>query len=124
MSNQTFIKKDRISFAKNLNEKYVIAPNSNTVFIGPNSSILYDTNSNVTSINTSQGVTFSNQYIYADGTYLSNIPTSGVIQNSITSSIEGLGTIGYVSSSQLVSSMNAVYAVSYTHLTLPTIYSV
>jgi len=78
MSNQTFIKKDRISFAKNLNEKYVIAPNSNTVFIGPNSSILYDTNSNVTSINTSQGVTFSNQYIYADGTYIRNLAPGNI----------------------------------------------
>ena len=111
MSNQTFVKKDRISFAQNLNEKSIIAPFSNAVFIGPNSAITYDGASNITSINTLQGVTLSNQYIYADGTYLSNIPTSGVIQNSITSSIEGLGTIGYVSSSQLVSSMNAVYGV-------------
>ena len=111
MSNQTFVKKDRISFAQNLNEKSVIAPFSNAVFIGPNSAITYDGASNITSINTLQGVTLSNQYIYADGTHLSNIPTSGIIQNSITSSIEGLGTIGYVSSSQLISSMNAVYGV-------------
>ena len=111
MSNQTFIKKDRISFATNLIEKTVIAPNSNAIFIGANTSVTYDGNSNVISINTLQGISLSNQYIYADGTHLSNIPTSAVIQNSITSSIEGLATIGYVSSSQLVSSINAVYGV-------------
>ena len=30
MSNQTFVKKDRISFAQNLNEKLVIAPSNLT----------------------------------------------------------------------------------------------
>ena len=65
MSNQTFIKKDRISFATNLIEKTVIAPNSNAIFIGANSSVIYDGNSNVISINPLQGITLSNQFIYA-----------------------------------------------------------
>ena len=78
MSNQTFVKKDRISFAQNLNETIVIAPSNittNALYIGPNSAITYDGNSNVQNINYLQGVTLSNQYIYADGTYLSNLPT-------------------------------------------------
>ena len=78
MSNQTFIKKDRISFAQNLNEKYVIAPNSNAVFVGPNSAITYDFNSNITSINTLQGITLSNKFIYADGRFISNLPPGNI----------------------------------------------
>ena len=110
MSNQTFIKKDRISFAQNFNENIVLSPINSNLFIGPNSAISYDVNSNVVSINPLQGIILSNNYIYADGTYLSNIP-SGFAQSSITSSIIGLGNVGYVSSSQLVSSINAVYGV-------------
>ena len=107
MSNQTFIKKDRISFAINLIEQSVIAPNSNAIFIGPNSAITYDGNSNLISINTLQGISLSNQYIYADGTHLSNIPTSAG-QTAITSSIIGLGTFGYISSSQLISTVTGL----------------
>ena len=110
MSNQTFVKKDRISFAQNLNEQIAIAPSNittNALYIGPNSAITYDTGSNVTNINTLAGVTLSNQYIYADGTYLSNLPT-GITQDNITSTITGLGSIGYVSSSQLTSTVTGL----------------
>lgn len=99
MSNQTFVKKDRISFAQNLNETIVIAPSNittNALYIGPNSAITYDGDSNVASINYLQGVTLSNQYIYADGTYLSNLPT-GIITSNLVSTVVGLGTIGYIS---------------------------
>ena len=116
MSNQTFVKKDRISFAQNLNETIVIAPSNittNTLFIGPNSAITYDTNSNIANIQTLNGITLSNQYIYADGTYLSNIPSG-----NITSSLVGLATFGYVSTSQLVSSINSVYGVYVSAATL------
>ena len=78
MSNQTFIKKDRISFATNLIEKTVIAPNSNAIFIGANTSVTYDGNSNVISINPLQGITLSNQYIYADGTFISNLAPGNI----------------------------------------------
>ena len=78
MSNQTFIKKDRISFATNLIEKTVIAPNSNAIFIGANSSVIYDGNSNVISINPLQGITLSNQFIYADGTFISNLAPGNI----------------------------------------------
>ena len=112
MSNQTFVKKDRISFAQNLNETIVIAPSNittNALYIGPNSAITYDGDSNVASINYLQGVTLSNQYIYADGTYLSNLPTSsGITQSNMTSSLIGLGTFGYVSSSQLTSTVTGL----------------
>ena len=78
MSNQTFIKKDRISFATNLIEKTVIAPNSNAIFIGANTSVTYDGNSNVISINPLQGITLSNQYMYADGTFISNLAPGNI----------------------------------------------
>ena len=107
MSNQTFVKKDRISFAQNLNEKLVIAPSNlttNALFLGPNSAISYDGNSNIQTINTLAGVTLSNQYIYADGTYLSNLP-NGIQQSNIDSTIRGLATFGYVSSTQLQSTV-------------------
>jgi len=110
MSNQTFIKKDRISFAQNLNEKLVIAPSNlttNALFLGPNSAITYDGNSNITNIQYLQGVTLSNQYIYADGTYLSNLP-NGIQQSNIDSTIRGLATFGYVSSTQLQSTVQGL----------------
>jgi hypothetical protein len=110
MSNQTFIKKDRISFAQNLNEKLVIAPSNlatNALFFGPNSAITYDGNSNITNIQYLQGVTLSNQYIYADGTYLSNLP-NGIQQSNIDSTIRGLATFGYVSSTQLQSTVQGL----------------
>jgi len=132
MSNQTFVKKDRISFAENLNEQEVIAPFSNALYVGPNSAITYDGDSNVVSINYLQGVTLSNQYIYADGTYLSNLPTAitsanlvstvvglgtvgyistatgGLTQSDLTSSITGLGTVGYISSLSLTSTVTGL----------------
>ena len=112
MSNQTFVKKDRISFAQNSNEQIAIAPSNittNALYIGPNSAITYDTLSNVQNINTLAGVTLSNQYIYADGTYLSNLPTtSGVTQSNLNSTITGLGSIEYISSSQLISTVNGL----------------
>jgi hypothetical protein len=110
MSNQTFVKKDRISFAQNLNEKLVIAPSNlttNALFLGPNSAISYDGNSNIQTINTLAGVTLSNQYIYADGTYLSNLP-NGIQQSNIDSTIRGLATFGYVSSTQLQSTVQGL----------------
>ena len=112
MSNQTYIKKDRISFAQNLNETIVIAPSNittNALFIGPNSAISYDVNSNVQNINYLQGITLSNQYIYADGTYLSNIPSGiGVSQSNLNSTITGLGTFQYISSASLQSTVIGV----------------
>jgi hypothetical protein len=133
MSNQTFVKKDRISFAENLNEQEVIAPFSNALYVGPNSGITYDGGSNVVSINYLAGVTLSNQYIYADGTYLSNLPTAitsanlvstvvglgtigyistatggGLTQSDLTSSITGLGTVGYISSLSLTSTVTGL----------------
>ena len=81
MSNQTFVKKDRISFAHNFNETIVLAPSNittNALYIGPNSAITYDGNSNITNINYLNGVTLSNQYLYADGTYISNLPPGNI----------------------------------------------
>ena len=68
MSNQTYIKKDRISFAVNSNEVLTVAPanNNTTIYFGNP-----DLNSNV-------GVLLSNQYIYADGTYISNLPPGNI----------------------------------------------
>ena len=92
MSNQTFVKKDRISFAVNLNEVLTIAPTNNNTTIYFGSSNL---DSNV-------GVVLSNQYIYADGTYLSNLPTA-ITQTNVNSTLTGLATLGYISTSQLTS---------------------
>ena len=79
------------------------------MYIGPNSAISYDSLSNVQTINYLQGVTLSNQYIYADGTYLSNLPTSGgITQSNLNSTLTGLGSIGYISSSQLTSTVNGL----------------
>jgi hypothetical protein len=86
MSNQTFVKKDRISFAVNSNEILTIAPINN------NTSILFGS----PNLNSNVSVVLSNQYIYADGTYLSNLPTAVTTAN-LVSTVIGLGTVGYIS---------------------------
>jgi len=122
MSNQTFVKKDRISFAVNSNEILTIAPINN------NTSILFGS----PNLNSNVSVILSNQYIYADGTYLSNLPTGitignlvstvvglgtvgyistatgGISQSNLTSTIIGLGTFNYISSSQLISTVTGL----------------
>jgi hypothetical protein len=125
MSNQTFVKKDRISFAVNSNEILTIAPINN------NTSILFGS----PNLNSNVSVVLSNQYIYADGTYLSNLPTGittanlvstvvglgtvgyistatgGLTQSNLTSTIIGLGTFSYISSTQLISTVTGLGSV-------------
>jgi len=125
MSNQTFVKKDRISFAVNSNEILTIAP------INTNNSILFGS----PTLDSNVSVVLSNQFIYADGTYLSNLPTGvttanlvstviglgtvgyistatgGLTQNDLTSTIVGLGTFDYISSSQLISTVTGLGSV-------------
>ena len=109
MSNQTYLKSDRISFARNLAETYIIANNSNSIAFGPIGITTLNLDGTINTINSTNAVVFSNQYIYGDGSYLTNIPTtSGVSQSNLNSTLNGLGILGYISSSQLTSTVNGI----------------
>ena len=104
MSNQTYLKSDRISFAKNLAEEYIVANNSNSIAFGPIGIATLNLDGTIQSINTTNAIVFSNQYIYGDASYLLNIPTP----LNQTSTLDGLGTLGYISSSQLISTVTGI----------------